>query len=326
MPVYNLAPNEVPRMTWTIPNGFELLPSPRVPGVMLFVASRAREALLRAGIDRPEEAAERAVDWVGGGRSRHPVIEAGGERWILKAYRRGGLLARLNPLLYWRVGRFFEEIAITLAAIRARVPAPEPIALVLRRAGLSGAHRAWQVVNHIPGVASLRELLLAAASGQSSGRAEMRVRFRAAGEAVRRMHDAHIDHPDLNLGNVLTRAAAEPPSSGSRTGPPAGPRAGPRAAPCEAFIVDWDRARMRLSPRWNPNRNLLRLWRSALKLARSRPDVRTADPAPLQAFLRGYFGRNRAGLHALRRYARLRGGFLLFHRALWSFSRKSGVA
>ncbi len=306
MAVYNLAPNDVVRMTWTIPSGFELLPSPRVPGVTLVVASRVREAILRAGIDRPEEAAERAVGWVGGGRARHPVIEVQGERWVLKAYRRGGLLARLNPLLYWGVGRFFEEIVMTLTAIRARVPAPEPVALILRRAGFWGAHRAWQVVTHIPGVASLRELLLTAPAGSASGRDELRVRFRAAGAAVRRMHDARIDHADLNLGNVLTRAAPE------------------RA--CEAFIVDWDRARLRSSSGWDPHENLLRLWRSALKLARSRRGGSSSDSVPLRAFLRGYFGRNRAGLRALRRYARLRGGFLLFHRVLWRLSPKRRAA
>jgi hypothetical protein len=67
------------------------------------------------------------------------------------------------------------------------------------------------------------------------------------------MHDVGVDHPDLNLGNLLLRRI-----------PPDEPR---------AFIVDLDRARMYSGPLSWPVRirALRRLERSSVKLFGERP-------------------------------------------------------
>jgi 3-deoxy-D-manno-octulosonic acid kinase len=306
-------------MAWSIPPGFELISDPAKTGVTVVVACQERAALLSAGIERPEEAAARPeVEWVGRGRVRHPVIQAGGERWLLKAYRRGGLIARWNPDRYWGPGRFLRELATAVAATRAGVPAPEPVALVLHPAGWGGAYRAWQVVRYVPGASSLREILQPeAGSGNASGgnapRPSVGASFRAAGEAVRRMHQAEIDHPDLNVGNILARALPDPAPGSSEGG-------------AEAFIIDWDRARLRDRGSWNPHRNLLRLWRSAWKAARLARPPAVPDARALRAFLHGYFDQNRSGLRSLRQYVRPRRAFLFLHAALWEVSRLGKTA
>lgn len=308
-------------MAWLLPEGYEVFPGRGSPGVTVVVARRARAALLETGLERPEEAAAgpAVAAWVGGGRVRHPVIRAGEERWLLKAYRRGGLFRRLNPDRYWRTGRFVRELWTAVAAARAGVPAPEPIALILRAAGWGGAHRAWQVVRYVPGVFSLREILDGRAPAGLRARSLTGI-FRAAGSAVRKMHEAHIDHPDLNLGNILARVSGV---NGAENG---AKEPGQSQAFPEAFIVDWDRARLRHRGSWNPHRNLLRLWRSALKLARlSRPPV-VPDPAALRAFLRGYFGRDRSDLRALRGYLRPRRPLIALHAALWEVERRGKLS
>jgi 3-deoxy-D-manno-octulosonic acid kinase len=297
-------------MAWTLPPGFEMISGRGAPGVTLIVAARARTALLEAGIDRPDDLSSgpTVAEWVEGGRVRHPVLMAGDERWLLKAYRRGGLFARWNPDLYWSPMRFIRELDTSLRAVRSGVPAPEPIALVLRSAGRWGGFRAWQVVRFLPSVRSLREYLGDAGRPATDGGPAIASVFRAAGEAVRRMHEAEIDHPDLNVGNILagpsrdTAGAVEPGAAA-------------------AYIIDWDRARPRAAGSWNPHRNLLRLWRSALKMARVTRPAAAPDRRAVQAFLRGYFHQNRAGLRSLRGYARRRVADIALHSLIWDLSR-----
>lgn len=297
-------------MAWSIPEGYEVLPE-RASGATVIVAARHREAMLSVGLDDPEVLASptAVAGWLEGGRVRHPVIAAPGDLWVVKAYRRGGLVARWNLDRYWWHRRFLRELETAVGALHAGVPAPEPVALVLEPAGLLGSFRAWQVVRFLEGVRSLREVLRESPAADGEAPELLGPIFRAAGEAVRRMHVAGIDHPDLNLGNILARPGP---------GTPPDPSGAPIAS---AYIVDWDRARLRPAGSWNPHRNLLRLWRSVLKLARRSPSAGGRVPASLRAFLRGYFGRDRKGLRSLRGYARPRIAILAIRAVFWDLAR-----
>jgi len=298
-------------MAWSIPEGYEIFPSPDDPGVKVVVATHARSALLLAGIQDPEKlsAGPAVSEWIDGGRIRHPVFRAGNERWLLKAYRRGGLVPLWNTDRYWSPRRFLRELETAVWAVHTGVPAPETIALVLRRAGWGGAFRAWQVVRYLSGVKSLRDVLQGDGASPRCPGTGMGEIFRAAGVAVRQMHDARIDHPDLNLGNILTRPPGNP-----------GDGRGDSPAPAEAFIIDWDRARLRPAGSWNPHRNLFRLWRSVLKQVWASRRIQPPRIA-LHAFLRGYFGHDRPGIRRLRRYIRPRLGLLNIHAFFWSLGR-----
>jgi Ser/Thr protein kinase RdoA (MazF antagonist) len=77
------------------------------------------------------------------------------------------------------------------------------------------------------------------------GRAEIAAAARAAGDAVRRFHDAGGRHADLHLGNLLLRR---------------------RAGALDALVVDLDRARAGPPPGTARRmREISRLWRSAVK-------------------------------------------------------------
>jgi 3-deoxy-D-manno-octulosonic acid kinase len=114
---------------------------------------------------------------------------------------------------------------------------PEPIAAVVERKWGFGYHGAL-VMHEIPGGVPLPEFL----------RARPEVDIAAAlATGLRRLHDAGLRHPDLNLGNVLVLDA--------------------EGGPIVAF-VDLDRARLDEGPldRRTRRRSLLRLRRSARKL------------------------------------------------------------
>ncbi len=280
------------------------------------VATRVRPELLSAGIQEPENLSSSPAvsEWVDGGRARHPIFSAGKNLWLLKAYRRGGMVPLWNADRYWSRRRFLRELETAVRAVQAGVPTIAPIALVLRPAGWAGAFRAWQVVPYLPGVRPLREFLNGVAPGAQEAGPVLGAVFQAAGAAVRRMHEVKIDHPDLHIGNILVRLAS-PPGEGSN--------AVLRGA--EAFIVDWDKARYRPVRSWNPHRNLFRLWRSALKQGRFSSQAQPSHQVALRAFLRGYFGQNRVGLRKLRRYVRLRFAQLSIHAVFWNLERLGKV-
>ncbi len=272
---------------------------------LVVAAIERADDVLAAGLADPDAVLRRGVveRWISGGRAPHPVVRVDGEQWVVKSYRRGGLVARWNDDLYFGQARFFRELEVCERAVRLGVPTVRPIALVVRRTGL-GRVRAWLVTPFVPGASTLGELL---ASPSTPGP----VLFRAAGEVVRRMHEAGIDHPDLNLGNLLVRGAAP-------------------GAPAEVLILDWDRARVHGRAGSFAFRNLLRLFRSGRKLQ--------PDPARLasclRSFLRGYFStrgpgalNGRGGLRMLKRYYRRRRLVeFLCHPAHWRRARQAPPA
>jgi 3-deoxy-D-manno-octulosonic acid kinase len=285
-----------------LPLGFEEIRLPGRRERTVLLRSSSKQRLLDAGAGDPEvmAAGPLRAGWIEGGRTRHALLKAGGECWVLKAYRRGGLVGRWNACRYWRRGRFFEELRVAALAGAAGVPTAEVLALVLEDAGL-GSVRAWLLTRYLPGARPLHEYLGDACEGEM---------FRAAGRVVRLMHDAGIDHRDLHLGNIVG-------SSG-----PDGVR---------AWIVDWDRARRRPGGSWNPSANLVRLWRSAEKgrrlgafgAAAPRPDDSTAPVrwSPLSAFARGYFRGRPGALSGARAYFRRRSLLLGMHALLWRRAR-----
>jgi 3-deoxy-D-manno-octulosonic acid kinase len=247
---------------------FEVVEAPSGSGSLLVLARQKRQAFLDSGLEDPDRLLERAEveQWISGGRAPHPVIRAGEERWVVKSYRRGGWVARWNHDLYWSGRRFLRELEVCLHALGAGVPSVPPIALVMKRRRFGGL-RAWLVTPFVAPSRTLAAWLRPAADDAAGADLSLPARvFRLAGEAVRRMHDAGIDHPDLNLTNLLVslRPGAEGPA---------------------VLILDWDRARRRAHGGAFVHRNLLRLYRSALKL---RPDLARLGFA-LRSFLHGYF-------------------------------------
>lgn len=198
------------------------------------------------------------------GRVRFAEI-APGERVAIRHYFRGGLFGRLVRDLFLDPGRGFRELALYDRARAAGVPTLEPVGAVARRAGLL-FWRLDLVTRAVAGAADL------------AARAGDRRAIEAAARAVRALHDAGIEHADLNLRNILI---------------------GPDG---RAIVIDLDRARARggpLGPRARL-RNLFRLYRSGVKVLGRVP------PRAAVRFGRAYFRKDRA---ALRQAARALDGY-----------------
>lgn len=252
----------------------------------LVLKSSAKEMLLSAGIQDPlrVRAGPLVAGWLEGGRARHALVRVHGEAWVLKAYRRGGVVGRWNSERYWGAGRFFEELRIAALAERSGVATAEVLALIVEPAGL-GSVRAWLVTRFLQDAKPLLAYFGAPAE---------HVIFRAAGKVVRQMHLANIDHHDLHLGNIMASFDGLLPV---------------------AHIVDWDRARLRARGEWNPFSNLSRLWRSVEK-GRDRADLRVQSKAVL-AFVRGYFEGYPAELKRARAHFRKRAVYLGLRKWFW---------
>jgi len=170
------------------------------------------------------------------------------EQWVLRPYRRGGLIAKLSEKRYLWLGeertRAFRELRLTAALYNQGLPVPRPIACCVHRYGPT--YEAALITVRIPGARALADLL---AAGEANDALLQRV-----GTMIKRFHQAGLDHVDLNARNILVDPHGEP------------------------WLIDLDRCRLRPPGTWQEG-NLARLERSINKFTQH---------ANLPAIRRGY--------------------------------------
>jgi len=198
--------------------------------------------LTRLGFDEPE-GWQRSLAGSGraGGRGTTAVVDLpDGPRLRVKQMKRGGIAGALWKDRYPGTGRLLDNLRLPIVALERGIPTAAPVAL-LAVEGPAGLYRAWIAFEELEQTASLTERFSSSAP-PSTGELE------AVAALIRRMHDAGIEHRDLNLGNLLLRD-------------PAG-EAG------AVFVIDLDRARAHDGPLPDDlrRRALQRLERSHLKL------------------------------------------------------------
>ncbi|WFM71420.1 3-deoxy-D-manno-octulosonic acid kinase [Halomonas sp. CKK8] len=159
-----------------------------------------------------------------------------GAQWVLRPYRRGGLIARLSDDRYLWTGlertRAFRECRLT-ADLHARgLPVPRPVAARVTRHGLT--YQASLITERIPDARALADLLQ-----QDEAGAALLARV---GTTIRRFHDVGLDHVDLNARNLLVDPKGE------------------------VWLIDLDRCRLRPKGAWQAG-NLARLERSLVKFS-----------------------------------------------------------
>jgi hypothetical protein len=208
----------------------------------LVADGRQIDALREAGLHDPDRwEAWLAEGGKAGGRGQTAAMELpSGLPVLLKKLRRGGLTQRLwnERFRGWR--RILDNVSLPLEARRRGVATVAPVALLLLE-GPPGWFRAWLAVERIVRARDLGFLF-------RSGTPPTTDEIAAALGAVRRMHDAGVEHRDLNVGNLLLRRR--------------------EAGPAEAWVVDLDAARLHDGPLPLPlrRRSLRRLQRSFFKL------------------------------------------------------------
>ena len=168
------------------------------------------------------------------GRGSSLFLDAGTAQWVLRPYRRGGLVARLARQRYLWMGlertRAFRELRLTAELYARGLPVPRPVAAAITRHGL--AYEAALITVRIRGARSLADRLIEGIASDEL--------LEAVGRTIRRFHDNGLDHVDLNARNLLVDAQEQ------------------------VWLIDLDRCRLRTPGSWQ-EANLRRLDRSLAK-------------------------------------------------------------
>ncbi len=234
-------------------------------GAMLYDASRAGN-LSPASFDPQHLAAAGEIETVVRGRGDTYFVRSQGRQWVLRHYRRGGLIARLSADRYlWRgegATRAFAEWQLTYHLHRAGLPVPAPVAARYARHGAT--YSGDIITERLPEVISL-------ADGLHVGALSL-LNWIAIGRCLRRFHDLGVCHADLNAHNVMLGRADE------------------------VFLIDFDRGTLRRPGFWCDG-NLVRLRRSLEKVTYGLPPDRFTE-ADWHGLLDGY--RESSGARMLR--------------------------
>lgn len=133
-----------------------------------------------------------------------PPPEAGGGRWAVRHYLRGGLLARRLGDRYLALGepRPLREVRASVEAEARGVPTPRIAAGAVHRAGW--AYRADLASEHVDGAWDLAETLFPERGAEPRGpRPDACAALLAAGRLVRTMEGVAMTHLDLHAKNVV---------------------------------------------------------------------------------------------------------------------------
>ncbi|MBY6206349.1 3-deoxy-D-manno-octulosonic acid kinase [Halomonas sp. DP3Y7-2] len=196
------------------------------------------------------------------GRGQSLFLDLGEQQWVLRPYRRGGMVARLSRSHYLWTGiertRAFREVELTAALFDAGLPVPRPILGGVIRQGAT--YQAALITQRLPQTRALAEAL---ASHEVD--AEL---LADVGRVIRRCHDQGLDHVDLNARNLLIDTTRQ------------------------VWLIDLDRCRLRRPGRWQ-DANLARLGRSLERFCATS----TAAAQALAEIQRGYRSEEGSGSH-----------------------------
>ena len=235
-------------MTGKWPLGSEVRRKVVAGGAMLYDASRAGN--LSTEIFDPVLLARRG-QIVGEARGRGTAwfLSVQNRSWVLRHYRRGGLLRSLLRDRYLWQGeestRPFAEWQLTYHLHRAGLPVPAPIAARYRKLGFS--YCGDLITERLPQVWSLAQAL---AAGPLS-----LLGWIAIGRCLRRFHELGVCHADLNAHNILLGNGADDE---------------------RVFLIDFDRGSLRKPGFWKDD-NLVRLRRSLEKITWGLPQERFTE-------------------------------------------------
>jgi 3-deoxy-D-manno-octulosonic acid kinase len=221
------------------PLGSEVRRKDLTGGVMLYDASRAGNAV--AGwFDAAYWKERNEVEGEARGRGTTHFVRSGKQQFVLRHYRRGGLIAKvMGDRYFWRsesATRSFSEWQLLYHLHRAGLPVPAPIAARYRRQGLF--YTADLITERLTDSVSLAE--------QLRMRGIPILGWITIGRCIRAFHDLGVCHPDLNAHNILL------------------------VGDDSVYLIDFDRGSLRKPGLWCDG-NLVRLRRSLEKITYKMP-------------------------------------------------------
>lgn len=224
-------------------------------GAMLYDASRIgqpHEEVFDAAYWHARGALEQAT----GGRGTIAFVREGERRWVLRHYRRGGLVARFLDDAYLWTGaertRAFAEWRLLRRLRDFGLPVPRPVAARYARSGL--LYRADLLTEELPTRTTLAMALSTSALDGAT--------WRAVGRCIAGLHARGVHHADLNAHNLLLGIDGA------------------------VYVLDFDRGRVRTRGGWE-GAVLERLRRSLHKVTTGLPAGRF-DAAAWQWLMQGY--------------------------------------
>jgi 3-deoxy-D-manno-octulosonic acid kinase len=216
-------------------------------GAMLYDASCTGQPDEQA-FDPAYWRARSALEQSPGGRGTIAFLNDGSHRWVLRHYRRGGLVARLLDDTYLWTGagrtRSFREWRLLDTLHASGLPVPRPVAARYVRSGV--VYRADLITEELP---TRRTVAQALADAPLDA-----VTWQAIGANIGRLHARGVQHADLNAHNLLL---------------------GDDGA---VYVLDFDRGRIRPRGAWEQD-VLGRLRRSLVKVTADLPPGRFDDAA-----------------------------------------------
>ena len=170
--------------------------------VMLVGSERAETP--RAGwFDADEWRRGGAVALEHSGRGEVLIVAHGDETWVLRHYRRGGLVARFIDDHYLWTGadraRAFREWRLLRELRAAGLPVPNPVAAHVLRNGL--VYTGDIITSYLPNTRKLSWFIAQRRVPSGS--------WRRVGAMIGAVHGHGVDHPDLTAHNVLLDEAGE---------------------------------------------------------------------------------------------------------------------
>jgi len=187
-----------------------------------------------------------ALEEVAGGRGTVAFVHDAGRRWVLRHYRRGGLVARFLDDTYVYTGesrtRAHAEFRLLRRLREWNLPVPAPVAARYVRSGL--VYRADLITEELPTRLTLAQALESGPLAPAT--------WRAVGRCIASLHARGVQHADLNAHNLLLGAGGE------------------------VYVLDFDSGRIRERGAWE-GRVLARLRRSLAKVTRELPAGRCGD-------------------------------------------------
>jgi 3-deoxy-D-manno-octulosonic acid kinase len=200
--------------------------------------------------------AARQVVAQSGGRGGVLFVQHDRREWVLRHYRRGGLVGKVLDDCYLWLGpertRAFREWRLLHTLYERGFPVPAPIATRYQRSGL--CYRADLLTEALPAARTLADSMTGVALGPSV--------WRGIGATIARFHSAGIYHADLNAHNILLGQEAR------------------------VWLLDFDRGRERSRGAWEQS-VLKRLQRSLHKIKAKRGNVEFEE-RQWQELLGGY--------------------------------------
>ncbi len=189
------------------------------------------------------------------GRGTAWFLSVQNHAWVLRHYRRGGLISGLTRDRYWWRGeegtRSFAEWQLTYHLHRAGLPVPAPIAARYRKRGFG--YRGDIITERLADVWSLAQALAAAPLSVLT--------WIDIGRCLRRFHELGVCHADLNAHNILISRKPNPQSSDPHE---------------RIYLIDFDRGSLRKPGFWQ-DANLVRLRRSLEKICWGLPAERFTE-------------------------------------------------